>query len=117
MKALTGKAGVIALIAGSSLFAATQSMATTVVVDGVKKIGEYTGANSGVESLIWWNDHHSIYTLEAGNTNDLNWEVNATGGGEYSLNIFVEVPAYARRMLWTSCLEQRDHSLPSRSQH
>jgi hypothetical protein len=101
MNVLIRKVGVIALVAGSSLFAATQTMATTVMVDGVKKSGEYTGAKSGTESLIWWNDHESIYTLEAANSNDLNWEINENDSGEFSLNIFVEVPAYARRMIWT----------------
>lgn len=73
--------------------------ATTVTVDGILNAGEYTGADSGTKELLWWNDHHSIYTYDAGNKNSLYWEINTTGGG-YSLNLFFEVPTYARRMIW-----------------
>jgi len=82
--------------------------ASTVTVDGIRMAGEYTatapppGTNSGTASLLWWNGHHSIYDQAAGNTNDLYWEINDTGGGLFSLNIFVEVPTYARRMLWAA---------------
>jgi hypothetical protein len=93
------------------LFLSGISSASTVTVDGVNKTGEYTGLNSGTETLIWWNDHHSNYTLEAGNTNDLYWEINETGSGEYSLNIFVEVPDYARRMIW---VENCEYDVPGK---
>jgi len=76
--------------------------ATTVTVDGVKSAGEYTGTNSGTESLEWWNGHSSIYDLHDFTNkteNDLYWEINGSGS-DYSLNIFVEVPTYARRMIW-----------------
>lgn len=32
--------------------------------------------------------------------NDLYWEINEVGTKDYTLNIFVEVPTYARRMIW-----------------
>jgi hypothetical protein len=78
--------------------------ATTVTMDGILSAGEYTGANSGTKSLLWWNDHESIYTKGAGNMNDLYWEINNMGEG-YSLNIFFEVPTYARRMIWAAGIE------------
>lgn len=77
----------------------TTARATTVTVDGIRNAGEYTGSNSGTRVLPWFNGHESIYTLEAGNTNPLHWEINDMGG-DYSLNMFFEVPAFARRMIW-----------------
>ena len=76
--------------------------AATVTVDGVKQAGEYEGgASNGEESLLWWNGHESIYTQAAGNMNTLYWEINDGGGSNnVSLNIFAEVPDYARRMIW-----------------
>ena len=79
-------------------FIASTSFATPIV-DGILSAGEYTGTNSGKKSLLWWNGHHSIYTKDAGNMNDLYWEINETDG-DYSLNLFFEVPTYARRMIW-----------------
>ena len=32
--------------------------------------------------------------------NDLFWEINGVGTGDVSLNVFFEVPTYARRMIW-----------------
>ncbi len=75
--------------------------ATTVTMDGILSAGEYTGVNSGTKPLLWWNDHHSIYTKDAGHMNDLYWEISGTGV-DYSLNIFFEVPTYARRMIWAA---------------
>jgi len=80
----------------------TAGSAATVTMDGVKKSGEYTGTNSGTESLQWWNGHHSIYGKDVYTSktdNDLYWEINGSGSN-YSLNLFVEVPTYARRMIW-----------------
>jgi hypothetical protein len=83
--------------------------ASTVSVDGIKTTGEYTGnadgTTSGKRSLLWWNDHHSIYTkttppATGAQMNDLFWEIHNGGSDNVSLNIFVEVPLYARRMIW-----------------
>ncbi len=76
--------------------------ATTVTVDGILSAGEYTGANSGTKPLQWWNGHHSIYgynDYDDKTDNDLYWEINGNSG-LFSLNLFVEVPTYARRMIW-----------------
>lgn len=78
--------------------------ATTVTVDGILSAGEYTGNDSGTKSLLWWNGHESIYTKAAGNMNDLYWEIN-NSGNDYSLNLFFEVPTYARRMIWSAGIE------------
>lgn len=83
--------------------------ATKVTVDGIKTAGEYTGTSSGTKSLLWWNDHNSIYTLAAANMNDLYWETNDEGIDGFTLNLFVEVPTYARRMLW---IEECDYDGP-----
>ena len=74
--------------------------ASTVTVNGVKEAGEYTGASSGSISLLWYNEHESIYTKAAGNMNPLDWEINQVATGNFSLNVFFEVPTYARRMIW-----------------
>jgi len=78
---------------------ASAVMVGTVTIDGVRSAGEYTGPNSGVESLLWYNGHESIYTPEAMNMNNLYWEING-GGSDWSVAIFAEVPTYARRMIW-----------------
>jgi hypothetical protein len=82
--------------------------AITVTVDGIRMAGEYTapplGTNSGTDSLLWWNGHHSIYDKASGNTNDLYWEIN-DNSGLFSLNLFFEVPTYARRMIWAAGCE------------
>jgi len=73
----------------------------TVTVDGIKKANEYTGGYShGSKDLLWWNGHESIYTKAAGNKNELVWEINEYESSLFSLNIFFEVPTYARRMIW-----------------
>lgn len=93
---------ILAILLAGALFGggyAGGAAATTVTVDGIRTAGEYTGADSGTESLLWWNDHNSIYTKAAANMNTLYWEINQLGAS-YSLNIFVEVPDYARRMIW-----------------
>jgi hypothetical protein len=76
--------------------------AATVAVDGIKQAGEYAGGESnGEESLLWWNSHESIYTKAAGNMNTLYWEIdNGGGSSNFTLNVFAEVPDYARRMIW-----------------
>ena len=79
----------------------SSASASTVTVDGILSDGEYSGANSGSESLLWFNGHESIYTEAAGNMNPLLWEINAVDSS-YSLNIFFEVPDYARRMIWAA---------------
>ncbi len=83
---------------------------STVTVDGILTSGEYTGANSGTETLLWYNNHHSIYTEAAGNTNPLYWEINESSGNLFSLNLFFEVPDYARRMLWDNTITDYDGS-------
>ncbi len=81
--------------------------ATTGTVDGIRTAGEYTGTISGVKSLLWWNGHESIYDKAAGNMNDLYWEINEYDSGTYSLNLFFEVPTYARRMIWAKDCEYK----------
>jgi len=71
-----------------------------VTVDGMLDSGEYTGGvDSGTDEILWWNNHESIYTKAAGHKNNLNWEINGSGSN-HSLNVFFEVPTYARRMIW-----------------
>lgn len=93
---------VFALAAGL-VFAAASGPARampTVTVDGILTSGEYSGGSShGMKSIVWWNDHHSIYTQAAANMNPLLWEINDTGS-DWTLNVFFEVPDYARRMIW-----------------
>jgi hypothetical protein len=78
--------------------------ASTVTVNGIKEAGEYTGnsltSSSGSESLQWYNDHHSQYGPEKNKMNTMYWEINEIDTDDYSLNLFVEVPLYARRMIW-----------------
>jgi hypothetical protein len=71
----------------------------SVTVDGIMNQGEFSGLDSGHLMLDWWNGHNSIYTLGA-NTNHLYWEIINDGNASFSLAIFVEVPVYARRMIW-----------------
>jgi hypothetical protein len=87
------------------------SWASTVTVDGIRTAGEYTlapnhgldngqsGDNSGAKTLPWYNDHNSIYTKAAGNTSTMYWEISGSGS-DHTLNLFVEVPDYARRAIW-----------------
>ena len=79
----------------------TATAVSTVNVDGIKTAGEYTGgASHGSKSLLWYNNHNSVYTQAAGNMNPLDWEINEVATGNFSLNVFFEVPTYARRMIW-----------------
>ena len=80
---------------------ASAVMVGSVNIDGIRSAGEYSGANSGSETLLWFNDHESIYTREAANMNTMRWEING-GGSDWSLALFVEVPTYARRMVWAA---------------
>ncbi|MBT3330803.1 MAG: hypothetical protein HOK21_05640 [Rhodospirillaceae bacterium] len=91
----------IPLLAGLCAAFATMgpAFATAITVDGIMTAGEYTGANSGSREIVWYNDHNSIYTLAAGHMNPLSWEINGSGA-DFSLNLFFEVPDYARRMIW-----------------
>jgi hypothetical protein len=86
----------------SSLALSGAAFATPIIVDGIYTPGEYDGAISGSKTLLWYNTHESIYTASAGNTNPLLWEINSLSGGKWSLNLFFEVPDYARRMIWRS---------------
>ncbi len=89
-------------MAATCLVVSTPVFATTVDVDGILSAGEYTGVNSGTKPLQWWNGHHSIYDYNDythKTDNDLYWEINENSGF-FSLNLFVEVPTYARRMIW-----------------
>ena len=87
------------LLLAASLVVSMPAISSTITLDGIIRPGEYTGPNSGTESLLWWNGHHSIYTKAAGNTNTLFWEINDVDA-LFSLNLFFEVPTYARRMIW-----------------
>ena len=79
--------------------AASAIMVGTVSIDGIRSAGEYSGASSGSKTLLWFNDHESIYTEAAKNMNTMHWEINGAGS-DWSLALFVEVPTYARRMVW-----------------
>jgi hypothetical protein len=87
----------------TSVFA---SNASAVTVNGIKEGTEYTvnggSTSSGSISLLWWNDHKTNYSKSAGNMNPLYWEINDGGGSNVSLNLFFEVPTYARRMIWAA---------------
>ena len=93
---------VMAVIMFSLVFPATASTISvgTVTVDGIMTGTEYTGANSGMKSVEWWNDHHSVYNY-GDNQNPMHWEINNTVAYGISLNLFFEVPDYARRMIWS----------------
>jgi len=99
--------------------------ATSVNVNGILTTGEYTGGvDHGTKSLQWWNDHESIYGYGEytqstdypgkGYTNKtdnpLYWEINENSG-LYSLNLFFEVPTYARRMIWDDSVDSANHNL------
>jgi hypothetical protein len=86
----------------------TATAVSTVNVNGIKEAGEYTGANSGSKSLLWYNNHESIYTIDEGNMNPLDWEINKVATGNFSLNVFFEVPTYARRMIWAAGCDTGD---------
>jgi len=99
-----GKIGIFGsalTVIAAGMFAGN-ALANTVTVNGIKEAGEYTGANSGSGSLLWYNQHESIYTEAAGNMNPLVWEINQIAAGNFSLNVFFEVPSYARRMIWAN---------------
>ncbi len=86
--------------------------ATSVNVDGIWSTGEYTGGVAhGSNTIAWYNDHHSIYELgmNTGGTNfenELLWEINKSNG-KFSVNLFFEVPQYARRMIWESGVTEK----------
>jgi len=95
-----GVLGTMLALGAATLFPGSAS-AMTVTVDGIKQAGEYTGGTAhGEKSLLWYNQHESIYTEAAGNMNPLVWEINQVAAGNFSLNVFFEVPLYARRMIW-----------------
>jgi len=111
MKSLFSKS--LFLVASFFVSLPVMSYSITVAVDGIKTANEYTGGiynatkdkfSSGSKSLLWWNGHHSIYDKDDGYTNELFWEINKykdeNENKKYSLNIFFEVPTYARRMVW-----------------
>ena len=104
MKSLFNKSALLV----ACLVVSMPAISSTVTVNGIKTAGEYTGTSpsSGTGPVLWWNGHNSIYDKASGNMNPLDWEINDnTGsGGSFSLNIFFEVPTYARRMIWeTGC--------------
>jgi hypothetical protein len=53
------------------------------------------------KDLQWFNEHHSIYgpvtPSHTGQTIEIRYQIN----GDDSVNLFLEVPDYARRMIWT----------------
>lgn len=98
------------LILGSALLLAGLAFtgtASAVIVDGNLDANEY--ANS--KQITWWNDHESVYTLNRAPL-DNSWETSVTNtlrseisNGGATLNLFFEVPDYARRMIWESGCE------------
>lgn len=103
------------LVATCFLALSVGASATTVTVDGILSTGEYTGVNSGTEKLLWYNNHHSIYTEAAGHMNDLSWEINGADD-DWSLNIFFEIPTYARRMIWETGVDYKGDNWDSQWQ-
>lgn len=99
---LTGFGAVMGILALLGLSGpASAVMVGSVTIDGIRSAGEYTnGTSHGMESLLWFNNHRSIYTELAGNMNQLYWEINGAGS-DWSLAMYAEVPTYARRMIWT----------------
>ena len=97
MKSLFNKSALLV----ACLVVSMPAISSTVTVDGIKTAGEYTGTSpsSGTGPVLWWNGHHSIYDKASGNMNPLDWEIN-DNSGSFSLNVFFEVPTYARRMIW-----------------
>ena len=90
----------LTLAIGAASFSVIGSAHAAPTVDGILTSGEYSGGVShGTYSIVWWNDHHSIYAQAAANMNPLHWEINGSGS-DWSLNVFFEVPTYARRMIW-----------------
>jgi hypothetical protein len=97
--------GKIRIFGSALLFAgmAFAGTASAVNVNGnLDSINEY--ANS--KQITWWNDHNSVYDLtrslgdnnwETSVTNALRWETSNSGA---TLNLFFEIPDYARRMIW-----------------
>ncbi|PCJ25567.1 MAG: hypothetical protein COA96_07020 [SAR86 cluster bacterium] len=68
--------------------------ATPITVDGVMDGDTY--ANSSI--LTWYNNHNSSYGDQ---THQFYYTINeATSGNNGSLNVFVEVPTYAKNMIW-----------------
>lgn len=97
--------------------------AGTVTVDGIKQSGEYerdpnetptigadetiqADANSGSKVIHWFNNHDEVYGFdEPDQMNPLFWEINEIADQNKSvstLNLFFEVPVYARLMIWDS---------------
>jgi len=103
--------GMLSIAILGLLFSGSAVAASSITLDGIKTSGsEYTGGVfSGSREMLWFNDHESIYTVAANNKNTLLWEINDNGGTDkYSLNVFFEVPTYARRMIWQG--ENKDSS-------
>ncbi len=93
------------------VFPGGASWASTVTVDGVKQgVVEYTGGveRGVVNNLPWANNHHSQYV---GETTSMYWEISGTGTA-YNLNLFIEVPLKARRMIWVGSGE-KDSIVPN----
>ncbi len=97
---------------------------------GIYPPADGTSPNSGIKPLQWWNNHHSIYDYDEYDQeghynpysgeeytkktdNNLSWEINDNGNVndmKYSLNLFLEVPDYARRMIWDNTITNYDGS-------
>ena len=92
----------IAALVFSMALPGTATAMSSVTLDGIlTDANEYTGGvENGSREILWFNDHNSIYTVAANNKNTLLWEINEVAGGTFSLNVFFEVPAEARRMIW-----------------
>jgi hypothetical protein len=67
--------------------------AKALPIDGIQQAGEYSSS----KSVQWYNSHQSIYTIGAGLTTSLFYQNNGS-----TLSLFIEVPTFARRMIWES---------------
>ena len=90
------RSGIAAL--GLMAFAAIPGNAA-ITVDGVMDGDVY----DTFKDLQWYNDHNSVYNLADNLFNRMYYtNVDASGGGatDGTLNLFLEVPIYARNMIW-----------------
>jgi len=86
-------------------FTVGTATAVPINVIGVFDTGE---AYTGSKELQWYNNHDSIYGESENLMNTMHYSVTAN-----SLNLFLEVPDYARVMIWSLDVEYLDTSLCS----
>jgi len=87
------------------LFVAGTVSAAPINVNGVFDAGE---AYTGSRSIQWYNNHHTIYGESENLMNTMQYSMTAN-----SLNLFLEVPDYARVMIWSQGVEYFDTTLCS----